>query len=427
MSANSNALLFKLLDAATQGQPPDEPENQIALLTEILENVKNADTLTDDLDLGGNQIIDSTTPGEFAIAGDSIKPGLPAQPTESGSLRRNGHEIDVVRPSVLEYDIPASNLTITLPADTITGEVDWGDGTVQTFAGATAPTHTYASEGRKRVVVTGERFAFNLSNQSAPNLFALRDWGMAEINLDSLQNYSTSDFEILADDYPVIDSLNGCFKATSETTIDGLGEWNTSEVTDFAGVFFNATSFNQDINSWDTSEVTNMQGVFADAGNFNEDISSWDTSEVTNMKDMFLNASSFNQDISSWNTSNVTNMKGVFLNAGDFNQDISSWDTSEVTNMARIFEAASSFDQDISAWQINSLTDANRMLKNSAMSTGNYDALLKSWDSQAGNKGVTGVQLGASGVTYSAGSAAATARDSLINDHNWTINDGGSV
>jgi len=67
MSANSNALLFKLLDAVTQGQPPDEPENQIALLTEILENVKNADTLTDDLDLSGNQIIDST--GDVTITG----------------------------------------------------------------------------------------------------------------------------------------------------------------------------------------------------------------------------------------------------------------------------------------------------------------------------------------------------------------------
>jgi len=115
MSANSNALLFKLLDAATQGQPPDEPENQIALLTEILENVKNADTLTDDLDLAGNQIIDSTTPEEFAITGDSIKLGLPAQPTASGSLRRNGHEIDVVQPSVLEYDVSAGT-TVTLPA-----------------------------------------------------------------------------------------------------------------------------------------------------------------------------------------------------------------------------------------------------------------------------------------------------------------------
>jgi len=95
--------------------------------------------------------------------------------------------------------------------------------------------------------------------------------------------------------------------------------------------------------------------------------------------------------------------------------------------MADMFFDANNFDQDISAWQIDSLNDASGMLNNTAMSTANYDALLQSWDTQAGNKGVTGVQLGAAGVTYTAGSAAATARDSLINDHNWTINDGGSV
>jgi len=95
--------------------------------------------------------------------------------------------------------------------------------------------------------------------------------------------------------------------------------------------------------------------------------------------------------------------------------------------MINMFFAANSFDKDISAWQIDSLTDASGMLDNTAMSTANYDALLQSWDTQAGNKNVTGVQLGASGVTFTGGSAAETARDSLINDHGWTINDGGSV
>jgi len=96
-------------------------------------------------------------------------------------------------------------------------------------------------------------------------------------------------------------------------------------------------------------------------------------------------------------------------------------------DMVVVFQDASSFDQDISSWQIDSLNDASGMLDDTAMSTANYDELLKSWDTQAGNKGVTGVQLGAQGVTFSANSAAATARDSLINDHGWTINDGGSV
>jgi len=95
--------------------------------------------------------------------------------------------------------------------------------------------------------------------------------------------------------------------------------------------------------------------------------------------------------------------------------------------MIDMFEDATSFDQDISSWQIDSLSDASDMLDNSGLSTANYDALLQSWDTQAGNKNVTGVQLGASGLTYTGGSAAETARDSLINDHGWTINDGGSV
>jgi len=339
---------------------------------------------------------------ELDTTGDLKVGEVKAQPTASGSLRRNGHEIDVVRPSVLEYDISPSNLTITLPADTITGEVDWGDGTVQTFSGATAPTHTYADAGRKRVTITGERFAFDVFNQSAPNLFAIRSWGMAEMNPDSLREYSTSDFDIFATDYPVIDSLRNCFRQTSASTINGLSEWNTSSVTNMSILFFSAPSFNQDIGSWDTSSVTNM---FA----------------------MFEGASSFNQDIGSWDTSSVTNMSNMFRNTNSFNQDIGSWDTSSVTNMDIMFDGATSFDQDISAWQIDSLTTAGSMFDNSDMSTSNYDALLESWDTQAGNKGVTGVQLGASGVTYSAGSAAATARDSLINDHGWTINDGGSV
>jgi surface protein len=301
-------------------------------------------------------------------------------------------------------------------------------------------------------VVTGERFAFDEFSNSAPNLFAVRTWGMAEMGADSLREYSSSDFEIFADDYPVIDSLSSCFRNTSETTIDGLSEWNTSGITNMDAMFFNSSNFNQDISTWDTSNVNSLSDIFYRASSFNQDISAWDTGSITDMRRMFTAAFNFDQDISAWDTSSVTDMLSMFRSATDFNQDISTWDTSSVTSMAKMFQSASSFNQpigtwktssvtnmsqmfqgatsfnqDISSWQIDSLTDASGMLDNSGMSTANYDELLKSWDNQAGNKAVTGIQLGAAGVTFTGGSAAATARDSLINDHGWTINDGGAV
>ena len=73
--------------------------------------------------------------------------------------------------------------------------------------------------------------------------------------------------------------------------------------------------------------------MFWNASSFNQDISSWDVSSVYDMTDMFYNASSFNQDISSWDVSNVTNMTYMFYEHSSFNQPISNWDVSNVTNM----------------------------------------------------------------------------------------------
>jgi len=329
----------------------------------------------------------------------------------------------------LEYSVNASD-TVSLPADIVTGTVNWGDGTSDTFTNANSPTHTYSSAGTFAVTIDGDRFVFDISNNPAPNLTAINAWAFTEIGARSLRGYDSANFAIdtVEGDYPDLQtSLANCFSGTSATTINGLDEWNTSNVTNMRSMFNRADSFNQDISTWDTSSVQDMFAMFFSADSFNQDISSWDTSNVTNMRSIFNSASSFNQDISSWDTSNVTTMFRMFRKADSFNQDISTWDTSNVTNMGNMFLSASSFNQDISTWQIDSLTNAGRMLSNTAMSTANYDELLKSWDTQAGNKGVTGVQLGASGVTFTGGSAAETARDSLINDHGWTINDGGSV
>ena len=148
-----------------------------------------------------------------------------------------------------------------------------------------------------------------------------------------------------------------------------ISGWDVSNVTNMAYMFAFNTSFNQYISSWDVSNVTNMNGMFESATSFNQDISSWDVSNVTNMGGMFGN-SSFNQDISSWDVSNVTFMSSMFQDS-PFNQDIGSWDVSNVTTMRAMFFYADAFNQDISSWSVDNVTNCEGFSENSPLTEAN--------------------------------------------------------
>ena len=120
------------------------------------------------------------------------------------------------------------------------------------------------------------------------------------------------------------------------------------------------------IGGWDVSGVTKMAGIFSDASAFDQDLSKWDVSAVTDMGYMFHSASAFNHDLSTWDVSAVTNMRWMFYNAQSFNQNLSKWDVSTVTHMAYMFHRALAFNRELCgvAW-VNSKADKEHMFADS--------------------------------------------------------------
>lgn len=208
----------------------------------------------------------------------------------------------------------------------------------------------------------------------------------------------------------------------SATSFDGdLSGWNVSRVTDMRSLFYGASSFNQDISDWNVSRAIDMGWMFSGADAFNQDISRWDVSSVTKMGQMFNSADVFNQDISDWNVGNVSIMSGMFYGAVAFNQDLSRWNVSGVSDMSFMFSDATSFNCDLSRWNVSNVTDlSNILFRATSFSTGNYNALLRSWSKLPLH---THVIMHAWETKYT--SEAAEERKVIIDNYGWEIYDAG--
>ena len=346
--------------------------------------------------------------------------------------------------------------------------VDWGDGIINFISSDTDPnkTHTYSSGGSKRIKIypNGQNVTLGTHNFfTGSNLVRLGGGRRGRTSLSSLYSHAVNPYQNRTapakanSDYPAnigdwdvsnVTDFSSMFRGSSHfgnpvlnNFNKDISSWDVSNATDMNSMFLRAPAFNQDIGNWDVSNVTNMRFMFLQAYAFNQDISSWDVSSVTNMQSMFYGyyhrphpEYSFNQDIGSWDVSSVTNMSRMFSYASAFNQDISSWDTSSVTDMGYMFRGAASFNQDISSWDFSSLNSAfsphyrlANFFTGAGLSTANYDLLLIRWASQASSMPInmTYVYMGTS--TYTTGSAAATARNTLVNTYGWSITDGGAV
>nr|WP_287422408.1 BspA family leucine-rich repeat surface protein [Candidatus Brachybacter algidus] len=89
-----------------------------------------------------------------------------------------------------------------------------------------------------------------------------------------------------------------------------MGGWNTSNVTDMSAMFYNATSFNQDIGGWNTSNVINMNYMFYEATAFNQDIGSWTLNPNLYCEYMLYNCGmdcfNYSSTLIGWNSNPLT-------------------------------------------------------------------------------------------------------------------------
>jgi len=146
--------------------------------------------------------------------------------------------------------------------------------------------------------------------------------------------------------------------ASAESIYGPIVDWDVSNVTRMDRLFYNTTSFIQDISNWNVSNVTTMKDMFSYT-NFNQPIGNWNVSKVQNMETMFANAVTFNQPIGNWNVSNVTALTWMFSHAIVFNQNISTWNVGKNTKFTRMFNNAKNFNQDISNWNVGNVTINN--------------------------------------------------------------------
>jgi len=285
---------------------------------------------------------------------------------------------------------------------------------------------------------------------SVTNMFEM--FSGADLFNQPLDNWNTSSVTNMG-------RMFGGYSLRTNTFNQDINAWDVSNVTNFVEMFsygdfagdirdWNLTSASStnlmfaynngtpNLSNWNTSTITDMEEMFRNS-NFNGDISGWDTSSVTNMVRMFQVATQFNQDISSWDVSSVTNMISMFSGAGSFNQPIGSWTTTSLVRIDRMFRRLSNvvcvFNQDISNWDVTGITNASEFMRlSTSLSTTNYDPVLVAWEAQLqtaypGGIGSPNVNIHFSNSQYTLGSAAETARTSLISTFGWSITDGGGI
>jgi len=229
-----------------------------------------------------------------ADAGQSITCVVTAT-NAGGSTPATSNAVQVQNFFTTEWTTTASSETITLPysgGGSYTGTIDWGDGNTDVNDG-TVTTHTYATAGTYTVVINGLITDWNFSNTfGSTYITSVVHWGQLQLGQNvgayfgdctNLDLSSVSDVLNLAG----MSDLNYMFGfCTSLTSINRIGEWNTSGITVMSAMFQGCDQINFNIGTWDVAAVTNFSDFMDSATttfsttNLNAIYNGWSTQSV---------------------------------------------------------------------------------------------------------------------------------------------------
>ena len=126
-----------------------------------------------------------------------------------------------------------------------------------------------------------------------------------------------------------------------ESTIENLSNLNTSQATDFSGMFAGMAIKNIDFSSWNVEKAQSFDSMFIGCSNLKEVVmDNLDLSKVTNFSDLFNNCSKL-EKISLKNTrlNSVTSLTSTFSGLSSIKEiDFSNANLENVSNFSRAFE-----------------------------------------------------------------------------------------
>ena len=213
---------------------------------------------------------------------------------------------------------------------------------------------------------------------------------------------------------------------TNLTSVLGLNNFNTSEVTNMSYMFYACESLTDlDLTSFNTAKVTGMYGMFcACYGLKNLNVSSFNTANVTDMYHMFTACRQLTTlDLSSFNTAKVTDMEEMFYNSTNLVtiKVGNDWSTAAVTSSNNMFKGCTNIKGGA-----GTTYDANHVDKAYAhidggtsnpgyLSAGEYNLWINGTQLTAANAGNLSVIDGVSGtVKYNAGTKTLTLDNATI-------------